>query len=230
MAEELMKLEIKNYKNPPRYSEQKAVEGLRGGAIVLMVAAWESFVKQLIEEELAPFATHPPRVRLCDLPKEMQIHSVFHSLEIATKGPRFKKIGENKFDRLPDVDRAVKNIVLGMIDPIAFSDIGSNPKPEVVKNMFSNIGIHNIFALIKVDFEKEWRHPASEQFIVTKLEGILNRRHAVAHKADTLNISRKDLKDEIRFMKVLATVVDKKVKFKIKEIIDDSTDASLAQS
>ncbi len=47
MAEELMKLERQNYKNSPRTVEQNVVEGLRGGAIVLMVAAWESFLKQL---------------------------------------------------------------------------------------------------------------------------------------------------------------------------------------
>lgn len=64
MAEELMKLEKANYKNPPRMEEQNVVEGLRGGAIVLMVAAWESFVKQLIEEELSPLGTHPSKLNL----------------------------------------------------------------------------------------------------------------------------------------------------------------------
>jgi hypothetical protein len=216
MAEELMRLERSNYKNPPRTEEQNAVEGLRGGAIVLMVAAWESFVKQLIEEELAQIASNSPKLKFCNLPQKMYIHNVFHSLEMALNGPRFQK--NEKIDRLPDIDRSVKNIILEIIDPYAFSDIGSNPNPKVVKEMFSHIGIENIFAFIKVDFEKEWRHPASEKFIVDKLDGILNLRHAVAHKADTLNISRSDLKENIRFMRILARVVDKKVKTYVKQI------------
>lgn len=221
MSEELMKLERENYKNPPHTSEQKAVEGLRGGAIVLMVAAWESFLKQLMEDELAPLAIHPPKVKFCDLPKEMQIHSVFQSLDRATKGSRFQK--SEKFDRLTDIDRAAKNIVLGLIDPRSFSDIDSNPNPKIVKRMFLNIGIDNIFSAIRNDFEKEWHHPASEKFIEDKLAGILNRRHHVAHKADILNVSRKDLKDEVRFMKILATVVEKRTKLHIKDMIVKST-------
>lgn len=220
MAEELMKLERVNYKNPPRTDEQNAVEGLRGGAIVLMVAAWERFVKQLIEDELAALATYPPKVKFSDLPEKMQTHSIFQSLDQALKGPKFQR--NEKIDRIPDIERAAKNILMGIIDPRAFSEIGSNPKPKVVKEMFSHIGIENIFAFIRSDFEKEWRHPASEKFIMEKLNGILNLRHAVAHKADTLNISRKDLKDHIRFMKILAKVIDKKVKIYIKDLIDNS--------
>lgn len=153
----------------------------------------------------------------------MRIHSTFHSLEQSLRGPRFQKT--EKIDRLKDIDRVVKNIILKIIDPQAFSDIGSNPKPQVVKEMFSHIGIENIFAFIRSDFEQEWHHPASEKFIMDRLESILNLRHAVAHKADTLNISRKDLKEHIRFMKILAKVIDKKVKNYIKEIISKSTAA-----
>ena len=109
MAEELMKLERANYRNPPKNEEQNAVEGLRGGAIVLMVAAWENFIKQIIEEELAPFASNPPKIKFGDLPEKMQTHSIFHSLDQALKGPRFQK--NNKIDRIPDIERAAKNII-----------------------------------------------------------------------------------------------------------------------
>jgi hypothetical protein len=220
MAEELMKLEQQNFRNPPRMEEQNAVEGLRGGAIVLMVAAWERFVKQLIEEELAPFATNPARVRFSDLPQKMQIHSAFHSLKYALDGPRFQQKPE--FDRLPDIRQAAQNFIQGMIDPQSFSDIGSNPNPRAIKGMFLRIGINDIFDYIQVDFEREWDHPASSRVIKDKLDGILNRRHSVAHKADTLDISREDLQEDIRFMKILAIVVDRKVRLYIEELIDTS--------
>ncbi len=64
------------------------------------------FFKTTIEEELVPFATHPPQVNLCDLPEKMQIHRIFRSLEQALDGPKFQKT--DKIDRLPDIERAVK--------------------------------------------------------------------------------------------------------------------------
>jgi len=223
MAEELLKIEKKNYKNPPRITEQKAVQGLRGGAAVLMVAAWENFLKQLIEEELTNLTTHPPKVPFEKLPPKMQQHSVFQTLERATKGPRFQK-PKNRIDRLPDIEQACKVVISGKINPVAFSDIGSNPNPEIVTEMFKNMGIGDIFECIKEDFEKKWKNSVSNTFINDKLLEIINRRHVVAHKADALKISRSDLNESIRFMKIIAPLFEKQLRYKVNDIIRKGRD------
>ncbi|HPJ83894.1 MAG TPA: HEPN domain-containing protein [Methanothrix sp.] len=219
MAEELLKIEKDNYKNPPRINEQKAVQGLRGGAAVLMVAAWENFLKQLVEEELTSLTTLPPKVPFENLPPKMQQHSVFQTLERATKGPRFQP--KNRINRLPDIEQACKVVISGTINPVAFSDIGSNPNPEVVKEMFRNMGISDIFENIKDDFEKKWKNNVPTTFINDKLLEIINRRHVVAHKADALKISRSDLNESVRFMKIIAPLLEKQLRFHINKIIRD---------
>lgn len=220
MTESLLKIERDNYKNPPRITEQKAVQGLRGGAAVLMVAAWEDFLKRLIEEELSSLTTHPPKVPFENLPPQMRQHSVFQTLELATKGPRFQKT--NKIDRLPEIERACKVIISGIINPVAFSDIGSNPNPKAVRQMFKNLGINDIFTIIRTDFEKQWNNEVALTFIEDKLEEIINRRHVVAHKADALKISRSDLNESVRFMKIIAPLFEKQLRRHISNMIKDA--------
>jgi hypothetical protein len=216
MAEELLKLERKTCKNPPRTYEQNTVEGLRGGAIVLMVAAWESFLKQLVEDELTILTTQPPKIKFDELPTKMQIHSIFQTLDRATKGPRYQHT--DRIDRLADIDQACRLIISGVINPLAFSDTDTNPSPKVIRNMFSNIGIEDIFMSIKPEFERKWDQPVDNRFIEVKLQQIIHRRHLVAHKADTLGVSRKDLNEAVRFMKIIAPLFEKQLKTHVKSL------------
>ncbi len=221
MAEELLKLERKNCNNPPHTDQQNIAEGLRGGAIVLMVAAWESFLKQLVEDELTFLTTQPPKIKFDKLPDKMRVHSIFQTLDRATKGPRYQQT--NKVDRLLEIDQACKIIISGVINPLAFSDTDGNPSPKVVRNMFSNIGIEDIFASIKPDFEKKWGQSVDKRFIENKLEQIIHRRHLVAHKADTLRVSRKDLNEAVKFMKIIAPLFEKQLKIHINSLIKRNT-------
>lgn len=199
MAEELLKLE-RNYHNPPRQLEQNVVQGLRGGVAVIMVAAWENFLKQMIEEELAALTLIPSRVNFAKLPPEMQVQSVFQTLERSMRGPPFQE-APPRVQRIEAIETACKIIISGTINPMAFSDIGNNPNPKIVKRMFSNLGIKNIFFDIKSEFETKWGCSVASSFIEDKLEEIINRRHVVAHRANALNISRSDLKQSVKFMR-----------------------------
>ncbi len=210
MAEELIKIE-KNYNDPPRPEEQKAVEGLRGGAAVLIVASWENFLKRLVEEELTNLTTHTPKVPFKNLPVDMQTHSVIKTLEIATKGP-------NKKERLPDIELACNFVISGKINPVVFIDTKSNPNSKLVTEMFKNLGIPNIFVRIKEDFERRSKRKVADRFIEDKLNEIINRRHFVAHEAYVLNISRLDLNESIKFMKILAQVFERYLQKHMKNI------------
>ncbi|HII07205.1 MAG TPA: hypothetical protein HA349_07820 [Methanotrichaceae archaeon] len=212
MAEELIKIE-ENYRDPPHTTdEQKAVEGLRGGAAVLIVAAWERFLRRLIEEELTNLTKHTPKVPFKDLPPDMQTYNVIKTLERATKGP-------NKKERLAEIKQACESVIYDTVDPVLFIDTKNNPKPKVVTDMFKNLGIPNIFIRIKGDFERKSEKKIPDRFIEQKLEAIINRRHVVAHKADALRISRLDLDESIKFMNILAQVFEKYLQRHMKNII-----------
>jgi hypothetical protein len=85
IAEELLLIE-RRYSNPPKRDELQALQALRGGVAVLVVAFFEQFLKEVIEEHLVKLAT-PPVVALSTLPDETKVCSIFNTLERSMKGP-----------------------------------------------------------------------------------------------------------------------------------------------
>lgn len=217
IAEELLDVDKKNYHNPPRLNQQKAVQGLRGGAAVLMVAAFEYFLRQSVEESLSDLTIQPVKIAFEKLPEKMRINSVFNTLEQALKGPAFEE-PTLRIDRLVHIERACKLVLSGTINPLAFTNTGSNPNSKSIKLMFSDLGVKDIFGLIKPKFERKWGKPVAQTFISDKLDEIVNRRHIVAHTANALSISRSDLKESIRFLKILAALLDGEISIHIREI------------
>ncbi|MGO9414506.1 MAG: HEPN domain-containing protein [Syntrophobacteraceae bacterium] len=207
LAEALLREETEKYPSAPRLAEQKAVQGLRGGAAVLMVASFEYFLRQLFVEHIGVLTKQPLRVSFSTLPDVMQVHSIFETLNRGMKGPLFQK-APSKLLRLPDIDAACRYVISGMVNPEVFAETGNNPNSKSVKAMFSNVGIADIFTKCKSRFDRKWRKPTAQTFLSDKLDEIIRRRHVVAHTADALNISRRDLKDAIRFLKILVHVLD----------------------
>lgn len=218
MAEELLKIEQNQHHNPPRANEQKAVRGLRGGAAVLLVAAFESFLRQVMEERLSEISSQHLKLSMQKLPDRMRVTHVYGSLERAMKGPPFQP-AIPKAQRLIEIDRVCKIIIAGNIDPRTFSDTGSNPNSKNVKAMFSNIALEDILVRIKPAFDRKWKKPTAHTFIADKIDEIVNRRHVVAHTADALNITRSDLRESVRFLEVLASVLDLELQNHIKSLI-----------
>lgn len=205
-AEALIQRESR-FQDPPRRQSERLVLGLRGGATVLMVAAFERFLHELFIEKLDPLAQDPPPVPFDNLPDNLRAASVFNSLEKATKGPLFSG-APGRVNRIPGVRRAAGLIVLGRIDPDALSDTGSNPSSGTVRELFKNVNAGDVFTRIRPAFEASWGRAEAETFIPDKLDEVVNSRHRVAHRADALNISRAQLAEWPRFLRVLATVMD----------------------
>ncbi|HEX8472602.1 MAG TPA: HEPN domain-containing protein [Pyrinomonadaceae bacterium] len=212
IAEELLKIE-RGYSNPPKSHEQKAVQGLRGGVSVLVVASFERFLKECIEEQLTTLTTHPA-ISLNNLPDELKVCSTFNTLERAMKGQRFQKAPPKK-DRLTDVEAACRRVISNVVNPDSFSAVGANPNSDRVGEMMKNLAIRDVFTVLHSRFERKWRKPVAHTFIRDKLDEIVNRRHRVAHTALALGISRGQLKESVRFLKILAELLDDEVRRKI---------------
>lgn len=217
MANELLKLEGA-YKDPPLEAERRVVEGLRGGAAVLMVAVFEGFIKDVTTEYLT--ALKASKVVLTSLPAPLQIFNTFATLELAMKGNSYdepKRTGREA--RLPDVLVACATIANGSLKPEVFGASGGNPSAKVIKKVFSNIAIHNIFALIRQRFERAWGAPVAERFIPDKLDEIVNRRHVIAHTGAVLNVSRAQVGEASRFLGVLAETIDESLAAHITKLV-----------
>jgi hypothetical protein len=215
MAEELLKIE-RTYSNPPRQNEQNAVRGLRGGVAVLVVASFENFLKISIEEHLSKLTIYP-LIPFSNLPDPMKVSSTYKTLELAMKGNPFEE--STKLDRLTEIEAACKKVIVGIIDPTAFTFTGGNPIAKNIKSMLKDIDIKDIFNRIEPKFTLKWRRPISHTFLIDKLNEIVSRRHIVAHTASALSITRNQLKESIRFLKILAELIDNELKNKINQIL-----------
>jgi hypothetical protein len=200
LAESLLTIES-GFPDPAPDPQRKAAEGLRGGASVLMVAAFENYLKELVEEYLDDLTHVPVKFKVDDVPKEM----LFSNLDYLVK-VNAKKKSAVKVQAYNDM---AKIIVAGVMYPASFTDaVRSNPNSEKLQELFKRLGVKKFFETIKANFDTLWGAPTANTFISDYLDGILQRRHTVAHTANALNISRIDLQDSLRFLKILGAVCD----------------------
>ena len=213
-----MRLE-RQYRNPPPAKVRTVVEGLRGGATILMVAAFEAFLRGTLEEHVSRIVSIKKTVVLDDLPESMRVHSVFTTLKWATDGPPFGAAGTKK-DRLTAIDSACRTVVAKALNPKVFTATGGNPGPSVVKQLCKQADLDDIFGRLRQPFERRWGKQEASSFVSDKLAEIVNRRHSVAHAAQPLNISRASLRESIRFLRALATVLDQELTRHIRGVIN----------
>lgn len=207
MARQLWRIETQTFPDPPPPEKLQAVRGIRSGVAVLSVAAFEGFLKDLFSEQIDALAPSVSASNFNLLPDKLQVANTFSSLEHAMRGPRFGA-GTKKINRLPDVRRMAGYVYSYKLNSEIFGNASGNPGRETIKKMCGEVGLKDVFNKIRARFETRWRQPIGESFIPDKLEEIVVRRHKAAHGLPGLSISRKDLRDSLKFMRILAEVLD----------------------
>ncbi len=216
LAISLRRIERDKYAST-RQANRPFIMGLRGGAAVLMVASFEFFLRRLFEENIARLNTSPPSIDLQKLPEKLKVKIVFDGLEGSMKSPQYGPPSK-KVDRIDSILTACRHLIGEHINPATFTDTSSNPNGDRVKNKFKEIGIPDVFEIIKPDFEAKWGFVA-ETFIEDKLNEIVNVRNVVAHTADTLNITRSSQNEALKFLKIVAELLDKEMNKHIKHLL-----------
>ena len=196
--------------------DRNIVLGLRGGAAILMVASFESFVNRLPETHMETLIVDYLIIDFSKLPPKMQITNVYNSIERVMKikvGPATKKI-----DRIIDIKSACRIILKDQINSDAFALGGKNPKYDVILKCFNIIGKRRIFKKITKEFQKKWGIEVPTQFIKDKLNEIVDRRNLVAHTSIASRITKRDLIESIKFLKLTAKLLDNMYKKQINKI------------
>src|SRR5579859_4408076 len=137
MAEELLRIEKVLYPNPNKKGIEKAIQGLRGGAVVLIVAAFENFLRTAFEEHLSLLSKDShlgSNIAFEKLPEKLRVSCVYFTLEQAMKGPPFQE-PLPKVQRLTDIHKACRMLISEILDPRVFSNTGSNPNSKTVALM-----------------------------------------------------------------------------------------------
>jgi RiboL-PSP-HEPN len=200
LAESLLQIEA-TYLDPAEPKDRKTTEALRGGAAILMVSAFENYLKELVEEYLDELTRIPLRFKSSNLPQEMLFNNWEHLVVAANR--------QKKHDKVKAYSDMATIIMSGAMSPSSFTGaVRSNPDSEKLGELFRRFGIKDFYSTIKADFEVLWRAPTADTFIQNYLDAILQRRHSVAHTANALNISRYDLQESLRFLKTLGSVCD----------------------
>ena len=196
-----------SYSDPPGIADRSSVEGLRGGSVVLMVAAFENYLKESIGEVLNRLNTASPPCQFTKLPIALQAQAVYTGLESAMKAKSWDPV-KDRIRRLPGVLVAVRRIHAGELMADAVANTAGNPSSDQVKAIFKLIDYPAVFPNSKSAFDKAWGTPTATTFLEDTLNTIVGRRHVVAHTASILSTSRWDLTEWHRFLNVFVTVLD----------------------
>jgi len=206
------------YSDPPSASDKSAVEGLRGGCVVLMVAAFENYLKESIAEIFERVNTANPPCDFSKLPLQLQTQAVYTGLA-AAMNPRPWDPVKEKHLRLPKVLSAVGRISRGEILSQEIAETAGNPNSAQVKAVFKTVGLPSIIGNIKPGFDVAWGAPTAQTFIADNLDSVVQRRHTVAHTASILSTSRTDLHDWQRFLGCLVSQLDAALERHIARVI-----------
>jgi hypothetical protein len=202
----LLNLEA-TYDDPPAEPDAPTVAALRGGVVVLLVAAFERFLRAVVGEHLERLGGDPRPIPFDDLPAKLRVESVFMGLSHAMSGPVYGEPGK-KEDRLPEVLLTAERVHMGSLNIAAMVETRGNADSNQVRSMLKSAAIEDPFETIRPIFEVEWGGAVAERFVRDTLDFIVNRRHLVVHRADVLNITRIDLEDSLRFLRALAAAIE----------------------
>lgn len=200
----------KTYSDPPLPRDAAVVEGLRAGSAVLVVAAFEEFLKSAFRDELTKLQLRRPD--FTKLPARLQVESVFSQLDLAMKG------SGQKAQRLPEILLAATRVSRQQIHPESLCSTQSNPSPQVVAQLFKDVAFDSVFETLKPRFERIWGAPVSAMFARDKLDEIVQRRHQVAHSGRALNVSRVVLTESVRFVKVLSATLELELRAHLRQV------------
>lgn len=198
-----------NYSDPPETNDIDTVHALRGATIVLLVAAFENYLKLRIQEAVRFINTHIMDDRLYDfelLPDKIRVNHYFLATEYALRGSGYD--GKTRADRVEDIKSAAMYIHSNRLDYLAFSQTKGNPSSEVLSGLLNNLSILDCFRLLKPIYETFSGVQIAETYLNDKLNSLIKSRNRIAHTASSSHVARQDIFDFRNFIEYLSRSID----------------------
>ena len=202
-ASKLRTIESGRYNDPPPPRQMVAVEALRGGAVVLMVAAFERYLRDAFEEYTEKIAHRAETTGHPKLDGALADSNDFNFVNWVIRDSR-----QRKPTKLSELRRAARLIAERHFIPESFSRTRANPGPDTVKELFKDFGVADAFSPIEGNLTAHHPSPFPTGFARDQLEAIIGWRNHIAHGGSALDIARADLEGWVAFMGALGRAVD----------------------
>lgn len=185
---------------PPR-SRAKS-RGLLGGACLLLSGILENYLKEVFSEGVADLSKRLKLHTHASLPSEFKTKNVLNYPKWVSRS-RIASV-----DRVSGLEAYSKIVASEGIFFESFNKTNSNPNSETMKEMFRDVGLKDVFAVIETEYAKRGTPVLSSQTIVQTLDSFIRIRNEYAHLGNTGGHTRADLKSNIEFVSNLAESVD----------------------
>ena len=211
-------IEQERARDPSNPSDRPLVLGLRCGAAVMMVAAFERFLREVFKDYVSFLDCNPPMNWSSPLPESIRLWNIYENLRLVA-GHHLNTKRKQLIAEMQPVRNLCDKLSKDIIVADAFSSMKSNPTSTTLRMMFQKLGVDNIFQEIHAEFASIYHPIPLRLFIETELDRIVKRRHDAAHTADATQFTGTDLVNDLQIMKSLAKAIDSKLKQTVDEII-----------
>lgn len=199
----LLAMERSHFVDPPKTTRQRiGIEGLRSGAIVLMTATLEAYLKDVFVEVVEALEAQRVKKKVVALTVNFLQANDFDGLEAILRDK-----GGDKASRHGDLRRVARAVAQGELVGDGFARTEANPRPDVVAKMLKRFGVSEPFKTLAAEAQVRGL-PYGEVYLRTKLEEILDRRNEVAHQGVSLNVTRLQLQEYVAFIQDLSALID----------------------
>ncbi|MGW7225819.1 HEPN domain-containing protein [Streptomyces cyaneofuscatus] len=183
-----------------------SVNPLLAGAVVLLCARFEEFIKSAVTYAFEQHAKAVPPLQLQDLSEDVQVRIVHQSLNAALQPTRYGVRRPNS-DRLQDSFDIAKRFLAGNIWADHAIDTGGNPGPETVKNLLKLVGVTDAWAALQAECNKNYVPPSITGLNLMqvghpkdRLAEIIKVRNSVAHSGAHITSSSAEIRYDVDFV------------------------------
>lgn len=204
------------------------IDAARSGSILLSVARFENFLKDVATKYLSSFARATPPVPLSRLDANLQLKLIKQNFKVVAQERLYGVLLNSEgvvtsiksfMDRIVNADEVWAGEAI---------DTHSNPGSETVQKILALLGVAQPWSVLEVEFQIRWglhqaSNPEAKEIPAPRdeLNNIIRWRNVCAHTGQTLSIGASEVKNSIDFLSVLSASLD--------AVLKNHSDAVLAQ-
>ena len=186
---------------------------LLAGAVVLLCARFEEFLKDVVVYALERHGYSQPPLTLWDLPEDMQIYLIARNLNAAAQATRHGTKRSASL-RISESLAAARGVVDGVISAEYAIDTGGNPGSETVTALMRIAGVREPWKKISDHFIASYVAPTipgvSTSTIAEparQLDELIKLRNIVAHSGSSIPAPSSEIRFDVDFLRQLSNSI-----------------------